>query len=75
MCRLLVLRKLYQIGKGFWKQDSDTKALRTEGAAGLQLWHTVWCKGGHIVFEVALDYSETSRSWTEMLRLWVCNRS
>lgn len=38
---------------------------------GLELYRTLLTKGGRIVFEVAVDYSHISHSWTDMIRLWV----
>lgn len=69
-----MLRSLKLIGQGLWRQQKTTKPLRMEGVADLELWSTRWSKGGRIVFEVALDYSENRKTWMEMLRLWVRHR-
>ena len=36
------------------------------------MYRTLLTRGGRIVFEVAVDYSQTAHTWKEMLRLWVC---
>ena len=36
-----------------------------------ELWRLRVDKGGRILFEVAVEYDEESRSWSEMIRLWV----
>ena len=38
---------------------------------GLEVYRTLLTRGGRIVFEVAVDYSQTANTWKEMLRLWV----
>lgn len=38
----------------------------------LEVYRTLLTKGGRIVFEVAVDYSQTARIWKDMIRLWVC---
>lgn len=38
---------------------------------GLEVYRTLLTKSGRIVFEVAVDYSQTSHTWKEMIRLWV----
>lgn len=67
----MVLRSLKIIGQGLWRQQKTSKPLRMEGVADLELWSTRWSKGGRIVFEVALEYSENRKQWMELLRLWV----
>ena len=42
---------------------------------GLEVYRTLLSKGARIVFEVAVDYSQTAHVWKEMLRLWVCLRN
>jgi hypothetical protein len=36
-----------------------------------ELWRLKITKGGRILFEVAVEYDEESRTWAEMIRLWV----
>lgn len=36
-----------------------------------ELWRLKITKGGRILFEVAVEYDEESRTWVEMIRLWV----
>ena len=38
----------------------------------LEVYRTLLTKGGRIVFEVAVDYSQTAHVWKDMIRLWVC---
>lgn len=38
----------------------------------LEVYRTLLTKGGRIVFEVAVDYSQTAHIWKDMIRLWVC---
>ncbi|KAK9819698.1 hypothetical protein WJX72_001361 [[Myrmecia] bisecta] len=75
--KLMVLGKLKKIGQDFWQTDGTTKALKFEDLSlrALELWRTKLTRGGRIVFEVALDFSETSSTWKEMLRLWVITLS
>lgn len=35
------------------------------------MYRTKFTKGGRIVFEVAVDYDQATKTWREMLRLWV----
>lgn len=36
----------------------------------MELWRSKLTKGGRIVWEVAAEWSESSRCWREMLRIW-----
>lgn len=74
----MVAKKLAQIGQGRWKSDGDTTCLTFDPQAkcnDLELWRTKWSKAGRIVFEVAVDWSETAQTYCEMLRLWVRPRA
>ncbi len=36
-----------------------------------ELWRLKITRAGRILFEVAVEYDEESRTWAEMIRLWV----
>ena len=36
----------------------------------LELWRTKLTKGGRIIFEIALDFSERERHFMDMIRIW-----
>ena len=40
----------------------------------LEVYRVKLTKGARIVFEVAVDYDQQTKSWREMLRLWVCGK-
>ncbi|PSC76135.1 TPR and ankyrin repeat-containing 1-like isoform A [Micractinium conductrix] len=69
--RRMVLRRLQQIGSGAWGSDGVTERLFEGVPPTMELWRTRLNRGGRIVFEVAADYSEASRSWRDMIRLLV----
>jgi hypothetical protein len=72
-----VLQRLVRIASGFWVQDGNTARLACEDKSlkGLELWRTKFSKAGRIVFEVAVDFSQRSKTWQETLRLWVITLS
>ena len=47
-------------------------ASTVQACRDLEVYRTLLTKGGRIVFEVAVDYSQTARIWKDMIRLWVC---
>ncbi|KAI3424745.1 hypothetical protein D9Q98_008134 [Chlorella vulgaris] len=69
--RRMVLMRVQQIGRGLWLADGKTQRRTTGMPPTLELWRTKLTKGGRIIFEVAADYSESSKGWRDMLRLWV----
>lgn len=68
--RLMVIKRLQRIGEGQWEQDNGTQQ-RLAHIRNLKVYRTLLTKGGRIVFEVAVDYSETAHIWKDMIRLWV----
>ncbi|KAL0051116.1 hypothetical protein WJX82_002309 [Trebouxia sp. C0006] len=68
--RLMVIKRLQRIGEGQWDMDGGTEQRLSE-VRGLEVYRTLLTRGGRIVFEVAVDYSQTAHTWKEMLRLWV----
>ncbi|DBA81851.1 TPA: hypothetical protein ACH3X1_007570 [Trebouxia sp. C0004] len=68
--RLMVIKRLQRIGEGQWDMDGGTEQ-RLSVVRGLEVYRTLLTRGGRIVFEVAVDYSQTAHTWKEMLRLWV----
>lgn len=40
-----------------------------------ELWRLKITRAGRILFEVAVEYDEESRTWAEMIRLWVGSKS
>ena len=65
----MVLVRLQHLGQGMWARDKKTKRISTPSPT-LELWSSKLTRAGRIVFEVAADWSETSKCWKEMLRLW-----
>jgi hypothetical protein len=70
-CRRMVLVRLQHLGTGLWARDKKTKRIATPLVPSLELWSSKLTRAGRIVFEVAADWSELSKCWKEMLRLWV----
>lgn len=68
-----MLRKLLSLAQGRWSQERSVKRLSVSDPAlhDLELWSGKVLKGARILFESAVDFDETSRSWKEMLRIWV----
>lgn len=52
-----MLRRLRQIGQGYWQSDGSAKQLSTSDLATAghrpELWRAKWSKGGRIIFEVS----------------------
>eukprot|EP00775_Hariotina_reticulata_P001454 gene1454-1796_t len=67
--RRLVLLKLRRIGEGLWQADGSSKRIRTE-EPGLELWRTKITKGGRIIWQVAVDFSQERKAWMDMIRVW-----
>ena len=67
-----MFRKLAALGQGHWHSDRSVKRLFSEDEAlrDQELWRCKTTRGGRIVFEVAADFDERSKTWKEMLRLW-----
>ncbi|KAK9807285.1 hypothetical protein WJX73_007725 [Symbiochloris irregularis] len=68
--RRMVFKSLHRIAQGHWQADGNT-ARRLGHVRDLEVYRTKLTKGARIVFEVAVDYDQKSKSWREMLRLWV----
>ena len=71
-------KKLADIAQGQWVTDKDTNKLKGGPLAkcpDLELWASKWFRGGRIVLEVAVDWSEKRQTFCEMLRLWVRPRA
>ena len=68
-----MFRKLAALGQGHWHRDRSVKRLFSDDEAlrDQELWRCKTTRGGRIVFEVAADFDERSKTWKEMLRLWV----
>ena len=53
--------------------EASDPALVMQTCRDLEVYRTLLTKGGRIVFEVAVDYSQTACIWKDMIRLWVCS--
>ncbi|KAK9854785.1 hypothetical protein WJX84_000152 [Apatococcus fuscideae] len=75
--RRIVFRKLAALGQGHWHSDRSVKRLFSDDEAlrDQELWRCKTTRGGRIVFEVAADFDERSKTWKEMLRLWLITMS
>lgn len=61
------------IGRGEWRSAGGVKRLAPGddiALRGLDLWRLKINKGGRVLFEVAVEYSEEQRCWCECIRLW-----
>ncbi|GLI67624.1 hypothetical protein VaNZ11_011871, partial [Volvox africanus] len=72
MWRRLVMSRLPIIGSGYWARCRGAKKLPADDPmlAQQELWRLKITKGGRILFEVAVEYDEETRTWAEMIRLW-----
>ncbi|EFJ46513.1 hypothetical protein VOLCADRAFT_118102 [Volvox carteri f. nagariensis] len=70
--RRLVMSRLRVIGSGYWARCRGAKKITADDPtlAQQELWRLKVTKGGRILFEVAVEYDEESRTWAEMIRLW-----
>ena len=68
-----MLKKLLSLAQGLWPGERSVKRLNVSNPAlcELELWSSKVLRGARIIFEVAVDFHEASRSWKEMLRIWV----
>ena len=78
-CRKLkgmVASRLKQVGCGEFCNAAGTLRaaiwpIRLKDATDIELYGANLGKGGRLVFEVAVEWSERARTWSEMIRLWV----
>ncbi|KXZ49100.1 hypothetical protein GPECTOR_23g31 [Gonium pectorale] len=70
--RRLVMDRLRVIGSGYWARCRGAKKLTADDPlfGQQELWRLKITKAGRILFEVAVEYDEESRTWAEMIRLW-----
>ncbi|KAK9842411.1 hypothetical protein WJX84_005751 [Apatococcus fuscideae] len=75
--RRMVLNKLRSLAMGLWPSERSVKRINASNPAlhDLELWSCKLLKGARILFEIAVDFEEASRTWKEMLRLWVITLS
>ena len=68
-----MLKKLLSLAQGLWRGERSVKRITVTSPAfqDLELCSAKVLRGARILFEVAVDFDETSRSWKEMLRIWV----
>lgn len=68
-----MLRKLLSLAQGRWSGERSVKRLKASNPAlhDLELWRGKVLRGARVLFEIAVDFDEASRSWKEMLRIWV----
>ncbi len=71
--RRMVLNKLRSLAMGLWPSERSVKRINASNPAlhDLELWSCKLLKGARILFEIAVDFEEASRTWKEMVRLWV----
>ena len=74
-----MLLRLQSLAQGLWARSRRAARVKlppglaaAPGAAPPELWAVrLTARGGAVLFEVASDFSEASRSYKDMLRIWV----